>query len=191
MLRDMATSDRHEALLDELVEVVLSEGVADLTLADIAARLRCSKSTLYELGPSKEQLVAIAVRRFFKKATDDVEAQTQLRHGAAQRLATYLGAVANALRPASDAFMRDVVRHPAGAEVYRRNTQLAAARVRELISEGVEQGEFRDVHATFIADVIASTMERIQIGEVARSTAMTDAEAYDELAALVVEGVRR
>ena len=67
-------TSRHEALLDDLVDLFLAEGVAQLTLADIAARLRCSKSTLYALGPSKEQLVATAVRRFFKTAAEDVDA---------------------------------------------------------------------------------------------------------------------
>ena len=95
----------------------------------------------------------------------------------------------DALRPASDVFMHDVVRHPSGAEVYRRNTELAAGRVGDLIREGVEQHEFRKVHAAFIAELIASTMERIQSGEIARATGMSDAEAYDELAALVVQGL--
>ena len=184
-------TSRHEALLDDLVDLFLAEGVAQLTLADIAARLRCSKSTLDALGPSKEQLVATAVRRFFKTAAEDVELRVVAAHrDASDRLAAYLGAVADALRPASDAFMRDVVRHPSGAEVYRRNTELAAGRVGDLIREGVAQREFREVHAAFIADVIASTMERIQSGEIARATGMSDAEAYDELTALVVRGLR-
>jgi AcrR family transcriptional regulator len=183
-------SSRHEALLDDLVDLFLAEGVAHLTLADIAARLRCSKSTLYALGPSKEQLVATGVRRFFKTAAEQVEQRVAAHQGASDRLAAYLGAVADALRPASDAFMRDVVRHPSGAEVYRRNTELAAGRVSELIREGVEQHEFRKVHAAFIAELIASTMERIQSGEISRTTGMSDAEAYDELAALVVQGLQ-
>ena len=184
------TTSRQKALLDELVDLFLAEGVAQLTLADIAARLRCSKSTLYALGPSKEQLVATAVRRFFKTAAERVEQRVAAHRGASDRLAAYLGAVADALRPASDAFMHDVVRHPSGAEVYRRNTEFAAGRVGDLIREGVEQHEFREVHAAFIADVIASTMERIQSGEIMRATGMSDAEAYDELAALVVQGLR-
>lgn len=186
----MAPTPRHEELLDQLVELFLREGLRDLTLADIAARLHCSKSTLYALGPSKEQLVVVAVRRFFREATAFVEERTAQETSAADRIAAYLGAVADALRPASAAFMADLPAHPAGAEVYRRNTTLAADRVRGLIAEGVAAGEFRDVHAVFVADVVAATMERIQRGEVARATGMRDAEAYDELATLVLQGVR-
>ena len=54
-----ATARRAE-LFDQLVALLLSEGFAHLTLDEIAARLRCSKSTLYTLAGSKEQLDKIA-----------------------------------------------------------------------------------------------------------------------------------
>ena len=41
---------RREELLDRLVELFLAEGFRHLTLGDLAARLHCSKSTLYALG---------------------------------------------------------------------------------------------------------------------------------------------
>ncbi len=181
---------RHEELLDELVQLFLAAGLRDLKLADIAARLRCSKSTLYALGPSKEQLVATAAKRFFRTATAFVEARTAAEPDVARRIAAYLAAVADALRPASEAFMTDLVGHPAAREVYRRNTEIAAARVRALIADGVAAGAFRDVHAAFVADTVAATMVRIQRGEVRAATGLADAAAYDELAALVLDGVR-
>ncbi|ADB48981.1 TetR/AcrR family transcriptional regulator [Conexibacter woesei] len=187
----MATvPSRHEQLLGQLVELFLSEGIRDLTLADLAARLHCSKSTLYALGPSKEQLVVVAVRSFFRTATVHVEERTAAEPDPAARIPAYLRAVADALRPASEQFMSDLLAHPAARDVYRRNTEIAAERVRQLIADGVAAGTFRDVHATFVADTIAATMERIQRGEVRANTGVGDAEAYDELAALVVEGIR-
>jgi hypothetical protein len=89
------------------------------------------------------------------------------------------------LRPASQRFMADLVAHPAANDVYRRNTELAAARVRDLISEGQDAGSFRDVHVLFVADMIATTMERIQRGEVLTAIGLHDADAYDQLAELV------
>ena len=65
---------RREQLFDALVELLLAEGFAHLTLDDLAARLRCSKRTLYALAGSKEQLVRAAVVHFFRGATARVEA---------------------------------------------------------------------------------------------------------------------
>ncbi len=184
-------SERRDELLDQLVELFLAEGFRQFTLGDLAARLRCSKTTLYALGVSKEQLTGNAVRHFFRRATAFVEERTAAEQDAAARIVAYLSAVADALRPASATFMADLAEHPVATQVYEQNTAAAAERVRRLIAEGVEGGEFRAVHAEFVGDVVASTMTRIQTGAVLANTGLHDSEAYEELAALVLGGVRR
>ena len=62
---------RRGELFDSLLALFLAEGFAHLTLDDIAARLRCSKGTLYTLAGSKEQLVHAVAVHFFRRATDD------------------------------------------------------------------------------------------------------------------------
>jgi len=186
-----APARSRDALLDDLVALFLAEGFRRFTLAQLAARLRCSKSTLYALGHSKEQVTANALKRFFRDATAAVEARTAEARDPADRIAAYLRAVADQLRPASPAFMADLAAHPLAREIYERNTAAAAARVSELIADGVRSGDFRDVHAAFVADTVAATMQRIQTGEVLAATGLRDADAYDELAALVLDGIRR
>jgi AcrR family transcriptional regulator len=180
---------RREQLFDELVALLLADGFAHLTLDDIAARLRCSKRTLYALAGSKEQLVRAAVVRFFRLATEQVETAIKSAGGAADRVGGYLLAVAEQLAPASGRFFDDVAAFPPADEVYRRNTRFAAARVRELIDEGVASGAFRDVHAAFVADVVAGVMVRIQQRELGTSTGLSDAEAYANLAELLLHGL--
>src|SRR3954451_18267399 len=144
---DEAGMTRRQAeLLDQLEELFLAEGFARFTLEDLALRLHCSKSTLYALAGSKEQLSLRVIRHFFRKATDAVEAQTVTEADAALRVTAYLSAVAGALAPAGPVFHRDLDAFAPGREVYERNTALAAERVRELIVEGVGQGRLRDVH---------------------------------------------
>ncbi|NED59470.1 TetR/AcrR family transcriptional regulator, partial [Streptomyces sp. SID10244] len=70
--------------------------------------LRCSKSTLYTLAASKEQLVVKTVTHFFRTATDQVEARVAQQTDARAKVITYLIAVGDALAPASDAFMTDL-----------------------------------------------------------------------------------
>ncbi len=186
----VGTARPRDGLLDELLALFLAEGFRRLTLAEIAARLRCSKTTLYGLGHSKDQLTANALKRFFHDATDAVEARTAAVADPEDRIAAYLRAVAHQLRPASATFMADLSAHPLAREIYERNTAIAAARVAQLIDEGVRAGRFREVHAAFVADVVAATMQRIQTGQVSAATGLSGADAYDELAALVLDGLR-
>jgi AcrR family transcriptional regulator len=182
---------RREELLAQLVEVLLAEGFAHLTLDDLAARLRCSKRTLYALADSKEQLVRAAVVHFFRTATGRVEAALEARSESSERLVAYLQAVAAELAPASARFFEDVAAFSPAAEVYERNTRAAAARVQQLIDEGVAEGAFREVDAAFAADVITSVMVRIQQRRVAATTGLDDASAYDQLAGLLLRGLAK
>ncbi|MBB1255844.1 TetR/AcrR family transcriptional regulator [Streptomyces alkaliterrae] len=182
---------RRSELFEELVTLLISEGFAQFTLDDLAARLRCSKRTLYGLAGSKEQLVRAAVVHFFRRATGRVEAALAAESDPAARLAAYLRAVAAELAPASPRFFDDLAAFEPAAEVYDRNTRAAARRVQELIEEGTAAGAFREVHVAFAADVIASVMVRIQRRQVAAATGLSDAEAYAHLAELLLHGLNR
>jgi AcrR family transcriptional regulator len=182
---------RREQLFDALVAMLLAEGFAHLTLDDLAARLRCSKRTLYALADSKEQLVRAAVVHFFRAATTRVEAAVGAVGDPAAQVGAYLRAVATELAPASAQFFDDVAGFPPAAEVYERNTRAAARRVRQLVAEGVAAGAFRQVHPEFVADVVTAAMVRIQQRQVAAATGLDDAEAYAHLAGLLLHGLTR
>lgn len=181
---------RQTELFDALVALFLADGFAHLTLDDIAARLRCSKSTLYTLASSKEQLVQAATVHFFRAATESVESRVDVVTGARERIAAYLEGVGTALDPASDQFMADLDAFAPARAIYEKNTRIAARRVQELIADGVAAGEFRDVHAAFAADLVATVMVRIQQRVVRDNTGLDDAAAYRELAAILTGGIR-
>ncbi|PXW31388.1 TetR/AcrR family transcriptional regulator [Nocardia sp. 348MFTsu5.1] len=182
---------RRAQLFDELVTLFLDEGFAHLTLDQIASRLHCSKSTLYTLAGSKDDLVREVTVHFFRSATTEVEAAVARATGTTGRLTAYLTAVGAALAPAHEQFMEDLAGFPPARDLYERNTRAAADRVHELISEGVAVGDVRDVHAAFVADVAASVMVRIQQRAIKAAVGLEDSQAYLELAQLLTEGIGR
>jgi AcrR family transcriptional regulator len=181
---------RQSELLDRLLSLFLTQGFSRFTLDDLAAELRCSKTTLYALAPSKEQLAVEVVKHYFKNATAQVEAAVakQTRHD--RRIAAYLNAVADALRPAGRTFLDDVATFAPARSVYERNTRIAADRVRSLIEDGIASRAFRQVDIGFAAEMVAHTMQAIQRGDIARRTGLSDAEAYRELASFVLHSLR-
>ena len=190
-LLERRLTSRQTHLRDALVDLVLKQGFSHLTMDQFAAQLNCSKRTLYALASSKEQLAVLTVRHFFKRATEQVESAIVHARAPAKRVTRYLEAVAEALRPASRAFRDDITHFGPAAEIYEQNTLAAAQRVRELIDEGTRAGAFRRVHAAFVSEVVTATMRRITSGEIAATTELSDAEAYAELADLVVAAIRR
>jgi len=182
---------RQSELLDRLLSLFLTQGFSRFTLDDLAAELRCSKTTLYALAPSKEQLAVEVVKHYFKNATAEVESAVAKQTLPDRRIAAYLNAVADALRPASRTFLDDVSTFAPARSVYERNTRIAADRVRSLIEDGIASRAFRQVDIGFAAEMIAHTMQAIQRGDIARRTGLSDAEAYRELASFVLHSLRQ
>src|SRR3954469_6942769 len=176
--RSTRAASRREELLDELVGLFLAEGFGAFTLDELARRLRCSKSTLYGLAASKEQLVVAVVKRFFQRATAAVEQRAAVPADHRERISAYLLAVAEQLQPASPAFFADLAAFAPAREIYERNTRSAAARVQQLVGEGVAEGTIRPVHASFVGVAVAQVMAAIHRGDVLAATGLDDAAAY-------------
>jgi AcrR family transcriptional regulator len=184
MRRSGEISGRTADLRDALIGIVLAEGFADLQMSDLAARLSCSKSTLYAIAPSKEQLIVSIVRTFFRRATERVDAAVDPASPARDRIHAYLTAVATELAPASPRFFADLDGFAPAGDIYRQNTQIAADRVQELVVEAAP-----GIDAAFLGAVARLVMESIHRGDVSRATNLDDSAAYRSLAGLILAGV--
>ncbi len=177
---------RHVAVLDELVEVFCAEGFADTTVGDLAARLRCSKSTLYAVAASKEQLIAAVVREFFRRATERVEAAVAPHSDPVEAIGVYLEAISVELAAGSPRFFADLDRFAPAREIYTRNTELAADRVQQLVRAG--ESDRPGVDPRFLGVVAGQVMEAINRGRIGDATDLDHATAYRALAALITAG---
>ena len=183
------TPTRRAEILRQLRELFLAEGFVRFSIGDLADRFHCSRSTLYAVAPSKEQLVVAAVRSYFSAAAERIEAKVAGTDDPRQRLATYLAAVAAELEPVSADFFADVAAFGPANDVYRENTRFAAQRVQELVADGVKVGALRPVHASFVGAALAEVMGAIQRGQIQTQTGLSAADAYRELADLILAGV--
>jgi AcrR family transcriptional regulator len=181
------SSARHTEILDGLIGLFLAEGFLGFSVEDFAERLQCSKSTLYAVAPSKEQLITAVVRAFFRQAAERVDATLARQTDPVARIGTYLEAISAELAPASSAFFGDLDMFTPAREIYAHNTAIAARKVQDLVLAAGLPGRIPD--ATFIGAVAGTTMESIQRGEMAAMTGLSSATAYRLLADLIVASV--
>ena len=181
---------RQTELLARLEALVLAEGFAHFTLDDLAARLHCSKSTLYALAASKEQLAVRVVGRYFKGAAQRIEERIADVDDVRVRIGTYLAGAADELRRASARFIADVSAFAPTRSTYERNARAAAERLRTFIQDGVREGVFRDVHATLFAEMAGLLIEGIQTGVLTERAGVTDSEAFTALGELLLDGLQ-
>lgn len=172
---------RRAELVERLIEVFLDRGFAALSVAELAAVLRCSKSTLYAVAASREQIIVTVVRAFFRRATERVEAVVDASAAPRERVGAYLRAISAELAPASPAFFADLDAFAPAREIYKRNTLIAARRVQELVREAAPGAD-----AAFVGAVAGQVMESIHRGEIKAQTGLDDSAAYAALASLIV-----
>ncbi|OLT37610.1 hypothetical protein BJF79_29335 [Actinomadura sp. CNU-125] len=179
---------RRADLVDRLTDLFLARGFAGLGVADLAAELRCSKSTLYTVAASREQIIVTVVRAFFRRATGRVEAALDAvpeRDGPRERVGAYLRAISAELAPASPAFFADLDAFPPAREIYEENTGFAVERVRGLVREASPGAD-----AAFVGAVAGQVMESIHRGDIKARTGLDDSAAYAALAALIVARIQ-
>ncbi|GAA1971317.1 TetR/AcrR family transcriptional regulator [Amycolatopsis minnesotensis] len=180
---------RQRALLTQLEDLFLAEGFAGFTLEDLATRLRCSKSTLYALAPSKEQLAVKVVGHFFKGAADEIEQRIAGIDDARKLIGEYLAGVSEYLSRASAVFMADIAEFTPARATYELNSRAAAARIRTFIAKGVRDGVFREVKAKLIAEMAGMLIEGIQTGVLGARAGVSDADAFTALSDLLLGGL--
>jgi len=177
-------------VLNALVDLFLAEGFLSFGVGDLAATLKCSRTTIYLVAESKEQIVLVAIRHYFRRAADRIEERVIREPHPRARLGVYLTAVAEELEPASARFHADLAAYRPAGDIYRDNTQRAARRVQELVTDGADDGGWRAVDAAFVGAVVAQVMTAIQGGSLEEVTGLDNAEAYRALADLVLNGLR-
>jgi AcrR family transcriptional regulator len=182
-------SARQADLAGRLQRLFLTEGFAAFSIADLTDRLRCSRTTLYALAPSKEQLVLLVVRAYFRAAAEHIEARVTAAGNPREKLAVYLEAVASELQPVSAEFFADLAEFGPGNDVYQENTRYAAHRVQTLVTDGVKAGALRPVDASFVGAAVAQVMGAIQRGEIQAGTGLDAAAAYRNLADLILKSL--
>ncbi|SHK96336.1 hypothetical protein SAMN05443637_11564 [Pseudonocardia thermophila] len=117
---------RREEITARLEEIFLAEGFSSLTFDDLCRRLHCSKTTLYLVAATREQIIQRVTRRFFQKSTEVIEAAIAGTEDPAERIVRYLAGVGAAMSRNSRQFYEDMVSYEPTAAIYRLNARAAA-----------------------------------------------------------------
>ena len=178
---------RQRRLFHDILTSFLKEGFESFTIDGATKRFRCSKSTLYALGNSRDEVIRRILISFFKEVTRRTDVALKLHHSPKATLEQYFLAISAALEPASPAFMRDLANEPVAHEIYQKNTDAATQIISDLIEKGAASGEFSSESPAFIAAITTTIMTQIQQG--AYADIVSARNAYELLGKLVVTGL--
>ena len=174
-------SKRGAELLDALEEMMLRDGFADLGVSEIAMRLSCSKRTLYELAPSKRELVLLVLERFFARIRHHAGLACDTARDTEQGIYAYLQAGVRAAERLSPTTVADIHRWPPARALWQEHVKLRVAGLSHLIDSGTREGVFRKIPPAFVAEMVFASINRLREPDFYDSTDLTISEAFDEL----------
>ena len=182
-------SARQGELLAALEEIFQKEGFRRVTVGELAARLRCSRKTLYDMASSKEDLFLCALRRILARVREVGEEAILEADATSDRLAAYVRPGVTEMLLASTAFFADIDSLPAAKRILDEHQEERAERIGEIIDEGVRKGVFRPANPYFLGEAIRLLAGRVCEAEFLLRADLSLGDALDELFLLLRFGV--
>lgn len=180
---------RHREVLDELEALFLRDGFSGISVRELAANVGCSRRTLYEMAPSKDELVLIVLDRFLHRVgRAALESIDTSQPYADQIISYFLGGIE--LQRLSRVFGEDLADDAAARRLFDRHYGFVMAVTEQLVADGVESGEFRPVSPAIVAGVLAGTGMFFNQPDVQSDTGLDLERAIDGALELVVRSIR-
>ena len=135
---------KHQDTIQDL-EKLLEKGVPDLTMSEIASKLKISLRTLYEIAPSKDQLILMTMDKILIKlgkfALDSVsEIQSPI-----EKLEQYLFIVNQAVGPKFNTFLKDIEKINGSQKMADYHENFISNYTQKLLNDAIKMNEIENI----------------------------------------------
>lgn len=182
-------SARQQGLLDELEDLVSNEGLAELTMAEIAAKMNCSLRTLYGISPSRDELVLTVVDRRLHRIGRAAVGSLDEALSALGTLRAYLRAANEAVQPTTAAFSRELADIPSAGRLLDAHEDYVMAVAKSLLDRAVTEGEIGAVDTAAVAHVLGGLGREFARPEVAEIASASPKATADAIAEIILRGL--
>lgn len=182
---------RQLEILDALEGSIHDEGIARSTMAEIAARLNCSLRTLYEIAPSKDELMLTVVDRRLHRIGREAMRALESAGSPLTRLRAYLKATNLAVQPTTAAFSRDFASVPGAQRLVESHGAYVVAITQAMLDQAVAEAEIPPLDTAAMAHVLGGLGSEFSRPEIEETIQGTPKDTADAVAEVIFEGLLR
>ncbi len=182
-------SPRQEEILDALEAIFLERGLRKTTVGELAASARCSRKTLYDLAPTKEQMFLLVLDRMWRRLGERARDGLASAGDAAEQIETFLSEGITIFRPPWTTFIEDIEAYGPARRLFDDHVNIGLDFVADLIAKGIDEGTFRPVAPRLAAEVLGAAVTQVVYREHLDVTATSDAELVRQASDLVLRGL--
>ena len=137
------TKKHHETVED--LEKLFEKGVPEITMSEIASKLKISLRTLYEIAPSKDELILMTMdnilMRLGKHALDSVSNI----ESPIEKLEKYLYIVNEAVGPKFNTFLKDIEKIDGSQKMADYHVNFISNYTQKLLNDAMEIKEIKKI----------------------------------------------
>ena len=135
---------KHKEIIGTL-EKMLEKGIPELTMSELASKLKISLRTLYEIAPSKDQLITMTVDNILKKLGKSALEQVSKIESPIDKVDTYLSIVNQAVGPKFDAYIKGLGKINGSSEMIDYHEAFITKYTEKLLIEAISANEIQKI----------------------------------------------
>jgi AcrR family transcriptional regulator len=183
-------SSRQEEVLDVVEAVFQREGIRGVRMSELAREASCSRSTLYELAPRKEDLLLLVVDRMMRRVMRSGIKAIDEATGPVEKIQAMLTSGALDFGVLGPGFVQTVREHPPTRLLFDTRMQECLEMLKRLIEDAIDAGEFRPVSAEVLAEATLAVVLHFSEPPFEPATGIRSGVALAGMIDIVVDGLR-
>ena len=179
---------RHYEIIDSL-ESMLEKGVPDLTMSQIASNLKISLRTLYEIAPSKDQLIIMIMDSILRKLGRQALDSISNIKSPLKKLEKYLFMVNQAVGPKFNTFFIDIEKISGLEQVADYHADFITNMTEELLNQAIKMKEIKEID-TKAFSILLGGIGREFIKEKNKLTYSSPEESANSITRIILNGIK-
>ena len=169
--------------------IFLTEGFRRVTIGELAARLHCSRRTLYALAPSKEGLFLLVLTRFLNRIVRQGSHALERVPTGPQRIVAFIQPGITESMACTATFFADIASLAPARQLLAEHQDSRQRILGELVAVGVRAGECRDIHSEVAAQAMLAAYRAITSPEFLMGVDVSLQDALREIQDLFLYGL--
>ena len=180
---------RHNEIIDAL-EVLLESGVPNLTMSEIAKKLKISLRTLYEIAPSRDKLILMTMDNILKKLGKFAMDSVSEINSPIEKLEEYLMIVNQAVGPKFDRFLKDMEKINGSKMTADYHENFIKNFIKELLEQAIKKKEIKAIDVKAFSILLGGIGREFFKEENKRSIHLSPEESANSITSIILNGIK-
>ncbi len=180
---------RHHEIIDAL-ERLLEQGVPELTMSEIAKKLKISLRTLYEIAPSRDKLILMTMDNILKKLGKFAMDSVEDIDSPINKLEKYLFIVNQAVGPKFDRFLIDMEKINGSKTTADYHENFIKNYIKKLLEEAIEKKEIKSIDVKAFSILLGGIGREFFKEKNKNTINLTPEESANSITSIILNGIK-